>query len=158
MHLIRFESDELGMRRAYVNLVATPQALACWDAMDQAAIQLAQTVAGSASNIEYFYDASWHAAPPPPGKRHDGLGTTNHEAGTLWIGTDPSSSVLNLDGQFHDLKNAYAAGAAVFPALGSANPALTAFTLALRTARANRQRANPASAPCLVSLLNPTLD
>jgi len=153
-----FESDEFGMRRAYVNLVATRQALAFWDTMDQATVQLAQALAGTPVNIEYFYDNAWHAAPPPVGKVRDGLGTTHHEAGTLWLGTDASNSVLNRDGQFHHIKNAYAAGPAVFPALGSANPSLTAFTIARRTARAITQKANPAPGPGVVSLLNPALD
>src|SRR5713226_9343122 len=158
MDLSPFERDEFGLRRAYVNLVAKPQALALWDTMDQAAVQLAQALAGSPANIEYFYNGMWNAAAPPPGKVRDGLGTTHHEAGTLWIGTDPASSVLNLDGQFHGIQNAYVAGPAVFPALGSANPSLTAFTLARRTARAITQRANPAPGPGVASLLNPTLD
>src|SRR5207245_7606273 len=153
-----FELDEFGMRRAYVNLVTTPQALTLWDTMDQAAVKLAQALAGSPANIEYFYDNSWHASPPPAGKVRDGLGTTHHEAGTLWIGTDPASSVVNLDGQFHHLQNAYAAGPAVFPALGSANPSLTAFTLVRRTARAIVQKAIPAPGPGAFSLLNGTLD
>jgi hypothetical protein len=158
MDLSPFENDEFGMRRAYVNLVATPQAIAFWDTMDQATIQLAQALAGSPGNVEYFYDGAWHSGPPPSGKVRDGLGTTHHEAGTLWVGADPSTSVLNLDGQFHHIKNVYTAGPAVFPALGSANPALTAFTLARRTAQAIAQKANPAPGPGAVSLLNPTLD
>ena len=64
---------------------------------------LAQALAGAPANIEYFYDGVWNAAPPPPGKVRDGLGTTHHEAGTLWMGTDPNASVVNLDGRFHNL-------------------------------------------------------
>ena len=153
-----FERDEFGMRRAYANLVATPQALAFWATMDQAAVGLAQALAGSPANIEYFYDGAWHSAPPPSGKVRDGLGTTHHEAGTLWMGTDPNTSVVNLDGRFHHIQNAYAAGPAVFPALGSANPSLTALTLARRTAAAIKNKANPAPGQGVVSLLNPTLD
>jgi len=115
--------------------------------MDQAAIQLAQTVAGSASNIEYFLRRFLARSTSASRKGSRRIGNNAPRGGTLWIGTDPSSSVLNLDGQFHDLKNAYAAGPAVFPALGSANPSLTAFTLARRTARAITQRANPLPHP-----------
>jgi len=158
MDLSPFDSDEFGMPRAYVNLVATPLALTFWNTMDQAAVQLAQTLAGTPANIEYFYDNAWHTAPPPAGKVRDGLGTTHHEAGTLWMGTDPASSILNLDGQFHHIQNGYAAGPALFPALGSANPSLTAFTLARRTARAIVQKAVPVPAVGTLSLLNPALD
>src|SRR2546425_2811362 len=56
MDLSPFEHDEFGMRRAFVNLVTTPQALTLWDTMDQAAVQLAQALAGSPANLEYFYD------------------------------------------------------------------------------------------------------
>ncbi len=158
LDLSPFESDEFGKRRAFVNLVTTPQALALWSAMDQAAIQLAQALAGTPASIEYFYDNAWHAAPPPAGKVRDGLGTTHHEAGTLWMGDNPANSILNLDGQFHHIHNAYVAGPAAFPALGSANPSLTAFTLARRTARAIAQKAVPLPADGALSLLNSTLN
>jgi hypothetical protein len=158
MDLSPFESDEFGMRRAYVNLVATPQALTLWSAMDQAAVQLAQALAGTPANIEYFYDNAWRPAPPPAGKVRDGLGTTHHEAGTLWVGNDSANSILNLDGQFHHIQNAHVAGPAIFPALGSANPSLTAFTLARRTARAIVQKAIPVPANGTLSLLNATLN
>jgi hypothetical protein len=158
MDLSPFESDEFGMRRAYVNLVATGQAQALWDAMDLATIKLAQALAGSPANLEYFYDNSWNAAPPPAAKVRDGLGTTHHEAGTLWIGSDPGTSVVNLDARFHTIQNAYASGPAIFPALGSANPSLTALTLARRTAAAIAQKAVPKPAPGALSLLTPTLD
>src|SRR5437016_6942107 len=157
MDLSPFESDEFRMRRAYVNLVATAKDKTLWDTMDQAAINLAQALAGGPANIEYFYDGASNAAPPPPGKVRDGLGTTHHEAGTLWIGTDPNTSVLNLDGRFHHIQNAYAAGPAVFPALGSANPSLTALTLARRTAAAIASKANPAPVSGAISLISPPL-
>lgn len=48
------------------------------------------------ANIQYFYDGGWRSTPPPPStnnipgdpnnKVRDGLGTTHHEAGTLWMG------------------------------------------------------------------------
>lgn len=46
----------------------------------------------------------------------------------------PGSAVTNIDGRFHGWQNAYIVGPAVFPTLGSANPSLTALTLAHRTA------------------------
>ena len=158
MDLSPFESDEFGMRRAYANLVATPRDNALWDTMDQAAINLTQVLAGDPANVEYFYDGTWHSGPPPAGKVRDGLGTTHHEAGTLWMGTDPNASVVDLAGRFHNLQNAYVAGPALFPALGSANPSLTALTLARRTAAAIASKANPVPAAGTVSLINPTLD
>jgi hypothetical protein len=149
------QTDEFGMRRAWVNIVKTANEDLLWRAMDDAAIALAQKLAGNPNNIEYFYNkdgslnapgATWHPDPPPPStsnnrddpanKVRDGLGTTHHEAGTLWMGTDPTQSVTDLNGRFHNITNAYMAGPAVFPTLGSANPSLTALALARRTALA----------------------
>ncbi|NOU20288.1 MAG: DUF1080 domain-containing protein [Methyloglobulus sp.] len=131
------QTDEFGLRRAWVNLVQTPKDDLLWTAMDDAALALALKLAkDDPNNIEYFYDGAWHKAPPPAKKVRDTLGTTHHEAGTLWMGTDQGNSVTNLDGRFHHIDNAYVAGPAVFPTLGSANPSLTALTLARRTALA----------------------
>jgi len=63
----------------------------------------------------------------------DGLGTTHHEAGTLWIGTDPTRSVTDHQGRFHHTDNLYAAGPALFPSIGSPNPMLTGIALSRRT-------------------------
>lgn len=70
--------------------------------------------------------------PQNPGRR-DGMGTTHHEAGTLRMGADPSSSVTDADGRFHGIENAYAVGPALFPTVGSPNPMLTGIALARRT-------------------------
>ena len=64
---------------------------------------------------------------------NDGVGTSHHEAGTLYMGA-PGSSLTDTTGRFHGIDNAYVAGPALFPTLGSANPSLTALSLARRTA------------------------
>jgi hypothetical protein len=46
------------------------------------------------------------------------------------------ASITDTNGKFHDVTNVYVAGPAIFPTLGSANPSLTAISLARRTARA----------------------
>ena len=48
----------------------------------------------------------------------------------------PGQSVTDSFGKFHHVANAYVAGPALFPVIGSANPSLTATTLARRTADA----------------------
>jgi hypothetical protein len=63
----------------------------------------------------------------------DGLGTTHHEAGTLWMGTDPTRSVTDGQGRFHHTDNLYAAGPALFPSIGSPNPMLTGIAMSRRT-------------------------
>ena len=69
----------------------------------------------------------------PYRNRRDRLGTTHHDAGTLWMSADPANGVTNEFGRIHDTANCYVAGPALFPALGSPNPMLTGVALARRT-------------------------
>lgn len=64
----------------------------------------------------------------------DGIGTTYHECGTLWMGTDPSKSVTDSYGRFHHVTNAYCVDQSLFPTAGSANPVLTGIALSRRIA------------------------
>ena len=80
-----------------------------------------------------------------PRNRRDGLGTTHHETGTLWMGTDPARSVTAPDGRLHFTENLYAAGPSLFPSIGSPNPMLTGVALARRTG--DRIVTPPAFAP-----------
>ena len=131
------QTDEFGRRRAWVNLVANGDDQVLWNTMDTAALGLAKKLANDDPTlIQYFNNGGWQNVPPPLGAGRDGLGTTHHEAGPLWMGTDPATSVTNLDGRFHHVSNVYVAGPAVFPTLGSANPSLSALTLARRSALA----------------------
>ncbi len=117
------QTDEFGVRRAWVNLVANQDDNALWNTMDKAALDLAKVLANNdPTKIKVI------------SQTRDGLGTTHHEAGTLWMGTNANDSVANLDGRFHHITNAYVAGPALFPTLGSANPSLTAIALARRSA------------------------
>jgi choline dehydrogenase-like flavoprotein len=163
------QTDEFGpgFRRAWVNLVATQADNDLWNVMDDAALALALKLAkDEPNNIEYFYKdsflnddtdpGSWHTAPPPRSpnnnrndprnKVRDGLGTTHHEAGTLWMGTDATKSVTDLDGRFHHIMNAYVAGPALFPTIGSANPSLTGLSFARKTALAIVTQSLPSEA------------
>jgi choline dehydrogenase-like flavoprotein len=150
------QTDEFALRRAWVNIATTQADGVLWKTMDEAALALAKKLVNDdADAIEYFYNkngsqndpgSAWHKDPPPPSlsadrnnannKVRDGLGTTHHEAGTLWMGSDPNTSVTNLDGRFHHVANAYVAGPGLFPTLGSHNPSLTGLALARRTALA----------------------
>jgi hypothetical protein len=131
----------LGTRRAYVNLVPTGDDIGLWAAMDRAGFDLAGQLAGpDPKNIEYLdrLTGRWLATRPQPdavggGPWRDPLGSTHHEAGPLFMGA-PGCSLTDTTGRFHHLANAYVAGPALFPALGSANPSLTGLTLARRTA------------------------
>lgn len=68
------------------------------------------------------------------------IGGTAHQAGTARFGTDPSTSVLDLDCKAHELDNLYIADASFFPSIGSVNPTLTIIANALRVADRIKQR------------------
>jgi choline dehydrogenase-like flavoprotein len=136
------ETDRWGIRRAYVNLTASSNDFDLWRKMDEAAFDLAAAMAGLPANVEYLTPNGWSSQRPQPNADktvrnfwQDFLGTTHHEAGTLFMGSS-GSSITDTNGKFHNIDNAYVAGPALFPTLGSANPSLTALSLARRTAEA----------------------
>ena len=65
---------------------------------------------------------------------------TAHQAGTLRFGTDPATSVLDLDCRAHELDNLYVTDASFFPSIGAVNPTLTIVANALRVADRIRDR------------------
>lgn len=178
MNLSPFARDQFGFARAWVNMAKSQDDSTLWDTMDAAAIKLAQALADNdPAKIQYFYNkdgslnqpgADWHDDPPsastsndrndPANKVRDGLGTTHHEAGTLWMGNDANTSITDLEGKFHHIQNAYVAGPALFPALGSANPSLTALALCRRTASAIARELKPVLEADYVPLFDGTLE
>lgn len=128
------ERDEYGVPRAYVNLRTSVSDNALWAAMDQTAVTVVQQLAGAEEDIEYLFDDGWQKAPFPLERPfppwHWGLGTTYHEAGTLWMGVDPATSVSDPHGRLHHVSNVYVGDQAAYPTVGSANPVLTGLTLA----------------------------
>src|SRR6476646_8006847 len=97
--------------------------MVAWQEIEAAGVALANALAGNAADIQNV------------NVNRNKIVTTHHEAGTLWMG-DPGQSVTDSVGKFHHLDNVYVAGPALFPVIGSANPSLTATTLARRTADA----------------------
>jgi len=65
---------------------------------------------------------------------------TAHQAGTLRFGTDPASSVLDLNCKAHELDNLYVTDASFFPSIGAVNPTLTIIANALRVASHIQER------------------
>lgn len=117
--------DEFGFRRAYVHAVTEPHDLTLWDSMDSATRAFALAlVGGDASALQLG------------NTERDGLGTTYHETGTMWMGDDPKSSVTDVNGKFHHVFNAYACDQSLFVTVGSVNPTLTGLTLARKVAEA----------------------
>jgi choline dehydrogenase-like flavoprotein/Rieske Fe-S protein len=74
------------------------------------------------------------------GGGQDGIGTTYHEVGTLWMGTDPAKSVTDANGRFHHVANAYCVDQSLFPTSGSANPVLTGIALSRKIAESIIER------------------
>jgi hypothetical protein len=116
------QADEFGVPRAIVQLVPSAKDNALWATMDKAAKDVGQLFADGGTMVVVE-------------DRRDGLGTTHHETGTLWLGENPNDSVTNTDCRFHHVGNAYVAGPALFPSIGSPNPMLTGIAFARRLAR-----------------------
>lgn len=62
------------------------------------------------------------------------IGGTAHQAGTMRFGSDPASSVLDLNCKAHAIDNLYVTDASFFPSIGAVNPTLTIIANALRVA------------------------
>lgn len=109
-------TDEFGIRRANVTLTATQRDNDLWAIMNSTMVDVAKLfgVQGAQPAV-------------------DVLGTTHHETGGLWIGTDSTRSVTDENGRFHHTENLFAAGPCLFPTIGSPNPMLTGIALARRT-------------------------
>jgi choline dehydrogenase-like flavoprotein len=63
-----------------------------------------------------------------------------HQAGTVRFGTDPATSVLDVDCKAHEVDNLYVVDTSFFPSIGAVNPALTAIANALRVGDHLRER------------------
>ena len=68
------------------------------------------------------------------------VGGTAHQAGTCRFGTDPKTSVLDLDCKAHEIDNLYVTDASFFPSIGAVNPTLTIVANALRVADRIKER------------------
>ena len=146
------DADEHGAVRALVTVAPSDRDSELWRAMDQASDQVAKVFANgqsftvftpqgeksadSSSNLEQLlkYEPSEHPDPQMKGRR-DGLGTTHHESGTLWMGDDATASVTNSYGRFHNASHVFAVGPALLPTIGSPNPMLSGIALVRRTAQ-----------------------
>ncbi len=61
-----------------------------------------------------------------------GVSGVSHQNGTLRFGTDPRSSVLDVNCRAHELDNLYVVDSSFFPSSGAVNPSLTIMANALR--------------------------
>jgi choline dehydrogenase-like flavoprotein len=60
--------------------------------------------------------------------------TPSHQCGTARMGTDPSTSVVDIFCRAHDHPNLFVVDASFLPTSAAVNPALTIAAQALRTA------------------------
>jgi hypothetical protein len=164
VQLARFDA-EFGRPAAYVELgnpaggeggtAQTQVDRKVWEAMDRFSDHVALIFANG-KPFEILGKAGEITIPVPAGasaedlamyfehpRRRDALGTTHHDAGTLWMGADPASSVVNEYGRIHDTTNCYVASPAIFPTVGSPNPMLTGVALARRAADLLNDRVLP---------------
>ena len=119
-----------------VQMLAGPREMALWDVLDDAACQaveaLASRDASAPACVEYWVDegqsGDWHSARLP--RRQLRSHRIVDEASSLWIGEDPSSSVVGLDYRPHGVHNVHVTGGALFPTAGAWNPTLTLCGLA----------------------------
>ena len=65
-----------------------------------------------------------------------GAPTSRHILGTLRMGTNPATSVVDANGRFHEMDNLYACDGSVFVTSSGWNPTLTLMTVAARIAHA----------------------
>jgi hypothetical protein len=133
--------QELRIPKVFVNLVETKEDKEVRDAQNRAAFAFVAALAGQQEADAH--DTSGTKPIQFLEKRRDGSrvsgdddpGTTYHEAGTMWMGTDYTSSVTDVNGRFHHVANAYCADQATFPSVGSANPVNTGMALTRMVAR-----------------------
>jgi choline dehydrogenase-like flavoprotein len=52
------------------------------------------------------------------------------------MGTDPSTSVTDTNGRFHNVKNAFCSDQSLFVTVGSVNPTLTGLVLSRKVSEA----------------------
>ena len=143
MNLSPFEFDNLHgitLPKAYLNWDLSVEDDTFWTNMDNNALNLVSLMADrDLGSFEIFNEetGSWQNSIPTNVKQYrDSLGSTFHEAGTLIMGEDPTSSVTDIDGKFHGISNLYCCDQAIFPSVGSANPVLTGLTLTRRIVEA----------------------
>jgi choline dehydrogenase-like flavoprotein len=135
------DQDEYGIPRAFVTLQPSDQDQATWDAMDASADELVLSLAAG-QDYEVLTEtgfAAVRAGQPTrtagePAARREPLGSGHHELGSLWLGSDPATSVTSPQCRLWDRPNVYVTGPALFPSLGSSSPVMPGIALALRLA------------------------
>lgn len=82
--------------------------------------------------------ATWTAVLPA-----DEISASAHVMGTLRMGLNPATSVVDVRGRFHDVGNLFNADGAQFPTASGFNPTMTIVAMAARVAASMIDEANP---------------
>ncbi|MDP8929178.1 MAG: DUF1080 domain-containing protein, partial [Actinomycetota bacterium] len=125
------ETDEFGMPRAFVGINQQTLNNTAINYLTEWDRQLFDTMCKAMVEVARVFDPELEN----PDIWVDPLGSTHHEAGTLWMGDDPQRSVTNPYGRFHGVANAFVADLSVLPTVGSANPMLPGIALTRRLAK-----------------------
>ena len=126
-----FENGQpISIPKTYINLIET--------AADQK-VRSAQTKAAQ-DLIKVFSTTAQPLKKNDEDRNEDGVGTTFHESGTLWMDIDYNKSVTDINGRFHHVANAYVVDQSIFPTVGSANPVPTGLALSRMVARSLMER------------------
>jgi len=138
-------------RKAQVTLKTSATDALLWEDLDTASDEVATVLADGKPHELLVAGNYVQVVPGSPGKeakdilphnaRHDPLGTTHHEAGTLWMDPNPAKGVTDIWGRVHEVPNAWVVGPPLFPTVGSPNPMLTGVALARRAAERMFERA-----------------
>lgn len=145
---------QAGTNHVRATIVPSAKDVELWQAMDRASDQVAKVFAAGLDFEVRKPDGSWKQVPfavdleqelpltfkdRQAGESHtrgrrDRLGTTHHEAGTLRLDARANESVVDENCRIIGTENAYVAGPALFPTIGSPNPMLTGTAFARRLA------------------------
>lgn len=122
--------NDFGHRRAWVQFNRDHQQAAIWQEMHDTAHAIARAL-GNGDPPDYL-GGNYTL---PAVRTAQGVGTTYHDSGTLWMGDSPNSSVTDVNGHFHHVSNVYCSDQALFTTVGSANPVLTGLGLTRKVAQ-----------------------
>ncbi len=116
---VRFEKDKIYLDYELNNIEAHDRLLYRWQ-------EALKQVDRSAKQSIFAKNIHPHGSTP--------IQVVAHQSGTCRFGSDPDTSVLNLNCRTHDIDNLYVVDSSFFPSSSSTSPALTVIANALRVA------------------------
>jgi choline dehydrogenase-like flavoprotein len=114
---VRVEGDKLYLDYTPNNTEASDRLIHRWT-------QVLEQIDRSAENVRLH-----HGIYP---RNTTGIQAVGHQCGTCRFGTDPATSVLDLDCRTHEIENLYVVDGSFFPSNSGVNPTLTIVANALR--------------------------